>query len=94
MTISNIGTNKKRKKSNKKKSKRSARKSFLVQEEFYKESLRGYRRRCTEKIAKKRRDAHLKLIHGNDSDAIDCVCELVDTYFAKRRAILEIDTIF
>ncbi len=43
---------------------------------------RARRRALTLAIATRRRDDHVTVVH--DGQATDCVCELGDTYFAKR----------
>lgn len=48
------------------------------------EKRRARRRRLTLTIAHRRRAHHLSVVHDG-ADDVDCVCELADTYFAKRR---------
>lgn len=50
---------------------------------------RARRRQRTLDIARRRRDEHLRLTHFDDTTGlaeVDCVCELSNTYFAKRTA--------
>ena len=50
---------------------------------------RAIRRRKTIVIARRRRDEHLRQIHYNETTGlidVGCVCELANTYFAKRTA--------
>lgn len=42
------------------------------------------RLRMTLTIAARRRADHLRRVHAGDVAAVDCVCELSNTYFAKR----------
>ncbi len=48
---------------------------------------REKRRWLTRRVAARRRAEHLAKIHDGDVGAVDCVCELADTYFAKRGAV-------
>ena len=48
---------------------------------------RGERRRRTEAVAARRRAQHLRAVHGGDTSAVDCVCELATFYFDTRRAL-------
>lgn len=48
------------------------------------EKKRARRRYLTLKVAQKRRDTHLRNHHAGDAGQVDCICELADTYFAKR----------
>lgn len=49
------------------------------------EKRRARRRRLTLTVALRRRKDHLSVVHGGAED-VDCVCELADTYFAKRKS--------
>lgn len=54
------------------------------------EPKRARRRRLTLSVAKRRRDEHLRRFHFDATTGltdVDCVCELADTYFAKRAAL-------
>lgn len=51
------------------------------------EKCRARRRRLTWTVAGRRRAWHLFRIHGNDGSKVDCVCELADTWFAKRPVV-------
>jgi len=46
---------------------------------------RGERRARTIALGRRRRKAHLKWAHGNDVGKIDCVCDLSNWRFAKRK---------
>lgn len=48
---------------------------------------RKERRARTRQVAAKRHKHHLNIVHDGDDQAVDCVCELADTYFAKRGAL-------
>ena len=50
------------------------------------EKKRERRIRLTLTVAARRRADHLRRIHQGDVGAVDCVCELSNTYFAKRSA--------
>lgn len=45
---------------------------------------RAHRREQTLKVARRRREIHLRDHHGGDPSEVDCICELADTYFAKQ----------
>ena len=45
---------------------------------------RANRRYLTRQAAIKRRKLHVKQVHDNDPNQVDCICELSNTYFAKR----------
>ena len=51
------------------------------------EARRARRIRITLELALRRRAEHLKVVHRGDVGAVDCACELANTYFAKRRPI-------
>ena len=50
----------------------------------YLKHKRAERRRRTAVVARRRRAWHLERVHDRDRGAVDCVCELARTYFAKR----------
>jgi hypothetical protein len=57
--------------------------------DFHDKLRRARRRDRTLTIAKRRRNEHLRRIHFDDTTGltqVDCVCELANTFFAKRTA--------